>query len=682
MDEWEDIAVGPSISSGVGDWEDVAIGPALQPSTQTESNRLGEAYSLLGSDATPTQAAARVAVGGLTRFLPFGEQLVAGGSSTIDDIVNWASGREVDPQSYDKRLGEIKDYQKAFGIQQDNAFGFPLVDAAGALAVPTPNLPSKVSGFIPKTVAATVEGAGQGGLFGFESGSGYEDRMAKAKSSATVGGIVSLLLGAPLAAVSSAAEGAAGPGKQLLRKSIGTRASDYAKTADEIGVWDIVDDEVATKTAQAIDDLEAAGTLGDTASASKMMVNAVRAEKGLSDELNNVITGYDKAGGAPVLPKFQRAQEYIASGSVPANESDRYWKQLSELYDGIKNQGKGSLEFLQRQKVALGKQYEVGNGVKNGFNRALYHDIQEVIEAATPQVKQINQSLAQLKIVRPILQRNLGGDEAKNFLGSLIQKLRTSGGTLTTPTIIGSVLGGGVGGVAGAAGGALLGAASSPAGQRTVGKALLGLAEQAPTLSAAVGAAPKLGGAAASLSSNLETSPVYQAAPAGQKSQIGQSERLASSSNSTSSTFPLQSPPNVFSKDFGKLSKAVEQVESDGKADAVSSKGAVGLMQVTPIAFREVVRAAGGNDSGLTNDEIKRRLKDPKLNKQVGEAYLKMMLDKYGDLELALAAYNHGPTAVDNLIKKRGSSYSDIEAALPKETREYIPKVQNIFDKA
>jgi SLT domain-containing protein len=73
--------------------------------------------------------------------------------------------------------------------------------------------------------------------------------------------------------------------------------------------------------------------------------------------------------------------------------------------------------------------------------------------------------------------------------------------------------------------------------------------------------------------------------------------------------------------------------ESGGNPDAVSPKGATGLMQVMPDTAREM----GFSD-----------VKDPVQNVFAGAKYLSQQLDKYKDPALALAAYNAGPGAVDH----------------------------------
>jgi soluble lytic murein transglycosylase-like protein len=73
------------------------------------------------------------------------------------------------------------------------------------------------------------------------------------------------------------------------------------------------------------------------------------------------------------------------------------------------------------------------------------------------------------------------------------------------------------------------------------------------------------------------------------------------------------------------------QQESGWNPVAVSSKGATGLAQLMP-----------GTAETLGID-----IDDPKENLDGGARYLRMMFDKFGSWELALAAYNAGPGAVE-----------------------------------
>jgi len=123
------------------------------------------------------------------------------------------------------------------------------------------------------------------------------------------------------------------------------------------------------------------------------------------------------------------------------------------------------------------------------------------------------------------------------------------------------------------------------------------------------------------------------------------------------------------------LVRAVIRAESGGDPTAVSARNARGLMQITPIAEREVLRRDGESNTG--------DLFDPDYNLRIGTAYLRQLIDAFdGDLHLALAAYNWGPTNVSKLRKK----YPDepgielVQRRAPAVTRRYCREI--LGDKA
>jgi soluble lytic murein transglycosylase len=106
-----------------------------------------------------------------------------------------------------------------------------------------------------------------------------------------------------------------------------------------------------------------------------------------------------------------------------------------------------------------------------------------------------------------------------------------------------------------------------------------------------------------------------------------------------------------------RLVKAVIQVESADNPSAVSRKGAIGLMQLMP----GTARAMGVQDPFEPQDNIKGGVK-----------YLSQMLDRFrGRLDLALAAYNAGPAAVER--------YGGIPPYA--ETRNYVNRVLDAYQR-
>ncbi|WP_353429757.1 lytic transglycosylase domain-containing protein [Paracoccus denitrificans] len=99
---------------------------------------------------------------------------------------------------------------------------------------------------------------------------------------------------------------------------------------------------------------------------------------------------------------------------------------------------------------------------------------------------------------------------------------------------------------------------------------------------------------------------------------------------------------------------AVMHAESAGDLRAVSSAGAIGLMQVMPETWADLrIRYALGHDPYHARDNI-----------LAGTAYLREMWDRYGNVAAMLAAYNAGPGRYDE--------YRLADRPLPAETRAYV----------
>ena len=125
---------------------------------------------------------------------------------------------------------------------------------------------------------------------------------------------------------------------------------------------------------------------------------------------------------------------------------------------------------------------------------------------------------------------------------------------------------------------------------------------------------------------------------------------------------------------------AVIRSESDFESGAVSSQGAIGLMQILPDTFRWLT------DEMLFEHLEDGMIYDPETNIRYGVFYLSYLYDLYGDWQLALAAYNAGPGNVGDWLKN--PDYTDGEGGLKKipvsETRKYVKRVnraQKTYDR-
>ncbi len=122
------------------------------------------------------------------------------------------------------------------------------------------------------------------------------------------------------------------------------------------------------------------------------------------------------------------------------------------------------------------------------------------------------------------------------------------------------------------------------------------------------------------------------------------------------------------------LVKSIIYVESKWVSDAVSNKGAIGLMQILPSTAEYM-----NNFYNLNIDNI--NLKDYETNILIGCYYLKYLKTKFLDDYLVIASYNAGETVVRSWLKNE--SYSKDGKKLDnipyKETKNYLKKV--IFNK-
>jgi soluble lytic murein transglycosylase len=108
----------------------------------------------------------------------------------------------------------------------------------------------------------------------------------------------------------------------------------------------------------------------------------------------------------------------------------------------------------------------------------------------------------------------------------------------------------------------------------------------------------------------------------------------------------------------------IEQ-ESKFDANARSSAGAIGLMQLQPATAEGIAKYTGGSKFTISD------LDDPEINVRYGAWYLHHLMQKYGDERTALAAYNAGQENVDHW---RAAG----EGIQFEETRDYVSRVERL----
>ncbi len=128
------------------------------------------------------------------------------------------------------------------------------------------------------------------------------------------------------------------------------------------------------------------------------------------------------------------------------------------------------------------------------------------------------------------------------------------------------------------------------------------------------------------------------------------------------------------------LLAAVARIESSYRADARSSVGALGLMQIMPETGAWIAEKRGEREA--FTDEA---LLDPKTSLLYGGWYIRYLMDEFdGDFTCAVAAYHAGQGSVRKWLKNPayspdGRTLSAFPADAPK-TGHYVSKVQKAYD--
>ena len=117
---------------------------------------------------------------------------------------------------------------------------------------------------------------------------------------------------------------------------------------------------------------------------------------------------------------------------------------------------------------------------------------------------------------------------------------------------------------------------------------------------------------------------------------------------------------------------SIIKAESNFDENAKSTANAIGLMQLMDKTATEL-----SNEINNTNTN----LYEPEINIQLGTYYFSILLEKYNNIGLALAAYNAGMGRVDKWIEEKTikADGSDLENIPFKETNLYVRKILNSY---
>ena len=146
-------------------------------------------------------------------------------------------------------------------------------------------------------------------------------------------------------------------------------------------------------------------------------------------------------------------------------------------------------------------------------------------------------------------------------------------------------------------------------------------------------------------------------------------------------TYPLHYEEEIleYSQEFGLdpyFVAAVIWTESKFQANAESSQGAIGLMQIMPDTGNWIAEKL---DMGEQDEDT---LVDPDVNIRLGCWYLSYLMDKFdGDLTKVMAGYNAGPNRVEQWLQdpEYSSDGTSLETIPYEETENYVKRIQTSY---
>lgn len=657
----------------------------------------------------------------------FADEAIAGAAAPMEVVKSYFT--QDTPmglsEGYDTALSKVRAREKLVDIYEPvKGAGYEL---AGALVNPANRL--KMAKGAAGVMQSVGTGALSGALYGFGSGEGgLENRTQSAEDTAKIGALAGGALSVGGKVLGATGRGLSGVKDKMRFGALGITKAEAKAMAKKVGARADLD-MGQHPFIRAIDELDVK-TFSDKSDAA-LWEKASQKLKDYGSEIDDVITIADDVIDTPIQPVKRNTLEYIEK---TANAEDRaeLTKKANEIWDALVSEGDldGSLRSVQNTKVARAANAWTSENLKvKALDKAIARDLKETIEESIDQavkdgklpagmigrIRAINSKYGDMIDLEKIFRKKAFADFADDVVKNVRGEIRTSGGSLTTPTIMGG-LNGAPG--AGFAAGTLLSGASTRTGKALIGK---GSEVAAKPLQATGNILQKGAGASGDIASQVNRAvneypnpsasrnqpQVYQssqlplspsqypqgsaegqsAASSAGSAQAPQEYRKAVSSSYQNSPTPIMeansnpkqnisyTPEKVkeIVADQPPLIRAMVKQESGGKPKARSNKGASGLMQILPSTAKEIASELGVEDYDL---------EDPLTSLIFGKHYIQKMYQEFNDPRLALAAYNAGPGKVKQWIKRWGRDWSTISRGLANtnqfsETRNYVRNIVN-----
>lgn len=663
-------------------------------------------------------------VGAASRFIPFGDEVLARGSALADVALkdtyfdNTENDADYDT-ALNARSNQVRGYQKQFDTENPGTSA--LTSIGGALAMPLGSWTQGAKTLKGALLRSIPEGFGYGVTYGFGEGEGtLENRLEKGLEQGTIGAVMSPFATAGIRGASSLLQKApkaletAGQRQEL--QAFGATQKNISDAVDRMP--DIVDpSDFQNPLTQAVESFKAKGGGKSGMEGQNLLADLNIQREAYRGQVDDLLNEASEAQNFKIVPKFKFVQDYLKK--VGSQQKDEAIKIAEEMVGKtLKATKSGKIKAFQNEKVDLGRMIKdrawgedgMAN-IRTDIAKRLYGDLRRTVEESfelftgknKKTLTNLNKELGYRENLEPLFKNILKSGEARSPIKSAFNILKTSGGL--GQTLIAGAAGGALGPVGmgvGAMGGLY---AQTPSGQRDVAN----LFRRGAT---ALKDAPAFGNA-------LKQIPVERFFGALDREELppevlvedyGQYQNAPEFSPTIEDIQPTSLPAQEPIDDMKltplqdvdvsdsryrvdpALKKAVVWQESSGNAKAESKENeymkanktgtAKGLMQLLDGTGKQMFEKY----KSRLPEEASPEKYDPynaTQNEILGTKYLEEMLDMFdGDLELALTAYHSGPGTVQKLLKRtKGTKLDDILPHLGKDGKAYARRIIERYKK-
>jgi hypothetical protein len=284
-----------------------------------------------------------------------------------------------------------------------------------------------------------------------------------------------LTLSGAKAAIKAAGPSTEEAGKSLLRSVMGLRKSDYTKVSKN-QIIETVPGNYESQVKGAADRLIESKKLGNVKDPNVAYSNLQDAKEEAESAIQSKLKQVDETRSTGIIPRLDKTLEWINT-KAPADKVGLYKAKVNEFLQGLKEQGQGSLVYLNQQKKAIGENWKSSPETDPTFWRKFYSDVKTTIEKNAPEVKGLNKQKQDLLIVEPVIERTKRAAE-QGFLPQDVKRalLYTTGGAglpgamYVAGPVLGTALAGG------------LALAGTKTGREALGKGMIGAGKYAQSM--------------------------------------------------------------------------------------------------------------------------------------------------------------------------------------------------------